>query len=333
MIARRASLGTLAALTLTAGLAACGASLPGRRGAETPAWVLQPPQDTTDAYFGIGEGHDQAAARRAALKDIATRMKVVVSGRTTNVTSDFNGQVSRQSATAVTEEVERIEFRHHQIVKSEPSPAGMAVMVRVEKAQFRAETRERIQQLRQSLDVALAGLSERTLLDQYAVLVRSRAGLQALAARYELLGRDQLSADEAAHQTKVRAWLAEAEAIVTRLVIVVAHTTPDAEVAQAVSAYLASQGIRLTRRATEANATLGLSVQERRDELQGSRIVRLTVAMTLSDSAGQVRASYNRVAAGSSMTGHDGARQVALRVLAEDMRKDGVLKVLGLPTQ
>lgn len=323
----------LAWLVPTVGLTGClGTAGLLKKDPDTPAWVLNPPADTSENFFGVGEGQDLAAAKRAALKDIAARMKVVISGTTSSQIAVRNGQVSQSAANSVTEEVDRIEFRNHVLVQSAPSSNGFLALVKVDKQQFRAETRERIGRLRKVVDASLARLQDRTLLDQYAVLTRSKPNLRSLATLLQLIGTGAQTAEERDYSQQVDEWLARADAIVTQLVVIVAHTPADAEVGRVLSSYLADNGIRLTSKAAEANTTLGLSVAQRNDDIQGAKVTRLTVSLTLSDSAGQVRATYNRIAAGSSLVNHEAARTVALRVLSEDLKKDGVLKVLGLPT-
>src|SRR5438067_718158 len=101
-----------AAARVTLSLAAALAALPRAVKGESaePAWVTQPPPNTADSLYGVGEGPDLEDAKRNALKDAAGRLRVSLSSKTQRSVKDENGAVYSSALSEVLHEVQKTEF-------------------------------------------------------------------------------------------------------------------------------------------------------------------------------------------------------------------------------
>lgn len=294
-----------------------------------PPWVINPPADTAESYFGVGEGFDLAAAKRAALKDIAARFRVVVAGTVSSRTSVHNDQVNRSAVSTVSEEVQKTEFKNHTLLKSAASPQGVYALVRVDRADFVAETREKLDRLYAQIQAAVTGLSARPVLEQFTTLQRLRPTLQNAQALYQLLGQADQNATDRSRAAEVDRWLAQVESSASALVIALRNRREDADVASTLTSFLTDNGIRVTERPEQAVGTLELTVAQRNDEIQGSKLVKLTVNTVLRDLSGRVVASQERVQSGASVSDHGQARRQAITRLQQSLREAGPVAGLG----
>ncbi|MDH4189712.1 MAG: LPP20 family lipoprotein, partial [Betaproteobacteria bacterium] len=67
--------------------------------------MRSPPADTAALYYGIGEGPDLDSAKRAALRDVAAKLRVSIRATTDTQVTVANDVADRFSRSRVSEEV------------------------------------------------------------------------------------------------------------------------------------------------------------------------------------------------------------------------------------
>src|SRR5205085_3613701 len=87
----RSSAAAQVTLSLAAAFAGFPISVRGERA--EPAWVSQPPPNSAEWLYGVGEGTDLEEAKRNALKDAAGRLRVSLSSKTQRSVKEDNGAV------------------------------------------------------------------------------------------------------------------------------------------------------------------------------------------------------------------------------------------------
>ena len=319
----------LAMLVISVPLAGC--SVP-RRAPEivTPAWVLSPPPDTTEAIHGVGEGADLAAAKRNALRDIAGKLRVTVSGAIKSQVSVRNGQVDRSASSSVLEEVQKTEFRNPALLQSAPSAGGVFALVRVDRADLLADTRERIGRLALQVQSTLGELDRRLPIEQFIALKRVMPLLASQQGLYQLFGARDMTAADSARKGGIDALLARAQAAGDTVILQVRSRRDDADIGAVVSGFLTDQGLRTSDLPLQVNAQVDVSVQQSAETIQQDKLVRLSIGVVLRDPAGRALAARDYVASGASLIDHAAARQQALRKFQADLRVSGLLGGLGI---
>lgn len=285
-----------------------------------PPWVITPPADTAEAFFGVGEGVDLAAARRSALRDIAARLRVSVSGVLTSQTTVSGAQVSRSQSSRISEEVHKTEFRNPVLVASAASPQGVYALVRVDRAEFLRQTRERIEQLFTRVRQLRADVTRQTPLERFALWQQAQPLLVQLQAQQAVLGAGVLTAEDRQRQATVAGWQLEADAAASALVLALRHRPEEADVAAVLSQALTSQGLRLTEAPGQANAWLELATTVRSDTVPPATVLRLGVQTRLRDPAtGRIVGSREHALTGHSLIDAASARQQALRKWQQEL--------------
>lgn len=105
-----------------------------------PTWVLQPPNDTAQTLYGMGEGINRNQAIQKALADLSSRLGVKVSSQfETELRVQNRGYelTQRDSKQQVSTQVRPIEINQYQVVKTyAPLPTQIYVLIQSNKQQL-----------------------------------------------------------------------------------------------------------------------------------------------------------------------------------------------------
>jgi hypothetical protein len=319
-----------ALIPLLAGCVTGGGLLPGRP-VSAPDWVRTPPADTAALYYGVGEGPDVETARRAALRDVAAKLRVSISAKVDSQVTVVNEAADRVNRSRISEEVRKTTFSRHQLERSETSGGNVFALVSVDRQLLVSETRDRLDEIASAVRQALAAGRNAAGLDRLRIGERARTQaeeggdlLSLLASASPGFNRDPYARDfEAARRLNddARAGLS------FRL----QYRPADEDVAGLLRQSLADAGLRV-QEGGGSPAVLALSVDAREQSLYGSVIVRLTASLVLRSDHGGVFAQKEYAAEGSSAADRAMARQAAVRKLAAQFKARGAAAVIGLDT-
>lgn len=297
-------------------------------GGSAPNWVLNPPEDTASEWYGVGEGSDREIARRAALKDVATKLKVSISGKLESRVTDANGRVDRQASSRVSEEVARTEFRNFSVEKTEQSGKRYFVLVKVDRATFLSDIRAKLDPLDAEIDRTEASLARATAIERFIGYRRLLPTLDQASAQAELLLGAENGGTGNAKLKRYAALRQSADDARTGLVFKLQAAAQDADVAAAVATFANENGMRAESGSGSGNV-LAVKVAAREGDIQGFKTVKLNVNLNVRDDQGRSVASRDHEVSGTSRLDYKAARQNAVEELLEALRKEGPLAALG----
>jgi hypothetical protein len=294
-----------------------------------PDWLTAVPKDSELAWYGVGEGPDAEAARRMALRSVTARLRSVISGSAENRISDVNGKVSQSASVSVSEEVLKTEFSKVDVEQTAKVGKAMAVLVRVDRPAFISDTRAALSLASKPVEEVEATLAGMSMLEQFLAL----RGVQEQIEKGLTLSQLLLGAGERAEGGQgvqrfggLKQRSAQAS---SKLVFEVRAKPGDGDIAKVLTGFLADQGMRSSLRSTPGATVLALDSSAREAELQGDKMVRLSVRLSVSDEQGRDVASREHQVAGVSRFDLKGAREQALIKLGTVLRREGPLVALG----
>jgi hypothetical protein len=296
--------------------------------ANPPDWVLNPPSDNINEYWGVGDGFDLDTARRTALRSVAAKLRVSVSGAMESETRVRNDVVDRAAQSRVSEVVQETEFSNVSVEKSAKYKDDFYVLVKVDRRAFVKETQAKFDSLSQAVQTELAGLEQRTSIEQFRKLTAAAPHIDKAIALGQLLRVADPAFTDAQTLKTLETQKQQAANAAKRLVVMLEHDARDVDVARAVTSFLNSQGIRVSPNHTSLVLRLTTSVKE--DLLFGSKSHQLNLALQLVDDKGQTVASKQYRANGNSLDSHALARQDAVNKLLRSMNAAGPSAGLGL---
>ena len=325
VLARAAAL-LLAALLLAASLVAPQPAW----AAGPPSWFLEPPQDTTDAWWATGEGPDLESARRIALRAVAARLRSAIAGGVSDTVSDTNGRVNRVSTSAVSEDILKTEFTRFDVTKTAKGGVGVFVLVKVDRNAFISDTRSQLEVVSKPVHEAEAALPQQSALEQFIALRRVAPQLEQARVLSQLLQGAGLQAEGQQRAARYGALMEQSKTVASGLAFELRAKPEDTDVATAVGGFLSAQGMRSARVRTPGANLLTIEGGARQDDLFGTKMVKLNVRLALQDAQGRAVSSREYVVSGSSRYDFAAARKAAVDKLEADLKAAGAVRALGL---
>ncbi len=314
------------------GLSACLASAPKFENKQ-PEWLVQPPADTAEAYYGLGEGVDLAAAKRSALRDIAGKIRVTVSGRIDNATVEHNGQVSRTARSALSEEVQKTEFKNYTLVNSVPHAQGVYALVKVDRTEFLKDVRERIARASEKIKSAMLGFDKKPVLEQFTILQNASPSILQSQALYQILGANEYTEEDRARKAEVDALAIMVENFAAKLLFFFKGRREDQDAIGALSNFITDKGMRVVDRADQANSFVEVSTNQRLEVFPPDKMVQLNITLTTRDAQQRMVAGRDYTISGASVTNHATARQQAVLKFRKTLSGLSFTEALGIKMQ
>ncbi len=296
---------------------------------KAPPWVLDPPTDTALELWGVGEGPNLEVARTAALRAVAARLRVSVSGTVERSVSVANQSVYTSEQSQMRETVGETEFVGVSIERTARSANGVHVLVRIDKRALLQDTRDRLRVLQQRVQASLTGLDTQTPLEQArslrSVLPEVEAGLR--------LGKLLRTLDPSGGEQAATAQLENVRALALlapgRLKFTLEHNAKDAKVASELAEFLASQGLKAS--SGERGLVLRIKVDIREEILFDNWACQLQIGLEWLDERGQLITRRQHQVSGLSLSNVQQACQEAVSRFGRVIRTAGLQAGLGLP--
>ncbi|HEY0665614.1 MAG TPA: LPP20 family lipoprotein [Gallionella sp.] len=288
-----------------------------------PAWVSEPPANTPDKMWGVGEGDDLESAKRSALKDVAARLRVAISANIETSVTVRQDTVDRYSRTSLSEDVQRTEFRNFRLEKSVAFVEGFYALVSVDRRAFIADAEQQLVAAEKEISDRLAG-SESSSIERFVAQQKALPWMEKAAASAQLLSAADPGFDVdrlANHQ----AALSKARSAAGDLIFDIKAGKDSQDVANTLRTFLNESGMRVG--GGGAALVVGTSIAQ--DTIYGSHTVQLRINLSVLDARQRNLASREFTVHGSSVTNYQLARQVALKILGEKLREAGPLAALG----
>jgi hypothetical protein len=306
-------------------LLACGYTQAVRASdAAPPAWVMEPPTDTPDKMWGAGEGSDPDLAKRSALKDMAARLRVAISGQVESRVTESRGSVDRFARTRLTEDVQRTEFKNYRLEKSAHSGQSFYALVSVDRRLFIAEAEQRLAAAEKEIARRLSGGADGNSIEKFIALQKALPWIEKAVDSSQLLSAADPGFDTS-RLIKHEAELSTARAAAGELTFDIRARSDSSDVANILRTFLNESGMRTGGGGT----TLLVDTATVQDTIYGAHAVQLRINLRVLDSQKRNLASKEFISHGSSMTSRPMARQAALKKLGEQLRESGPFAALG----
>lgn len=294
------------------------------RVAALPAWVAEPPRDDAASMWGVGSGPDIDSAKRAALKNVAARLKVTVSAQLESRVTVSNQNVDKFARTRVSEDVQRTEFRNHRLERTAQSADGFYALVSVDRLAIVSDANQRLAAADREIARLLSGLDRLPPVERFINQQKALPWIEkAIAASQILLGLDT-----AFDGTRLRAYevsLSRGKDAASELIFDVQANAEQQDVAQTLRGFLNQAGIRVGT----GGAPLVLDVVTTQEMVFDSKTVKLKINVSVRDDRTRTISSREFSVSGSSLVDHKSAKMSALKQLGEQLRGAGLVAALG----
>ena len=292
-----------------------------------PGWVTEPPKDDPASLWGVGEGPAIDGAKQNALKNIAAKLRVTISGQAESQTTVSNNSVDRFARTKVKEEVQKTEFKNHAIEKTARSGSqGYFVLVRVDRRMFVSDAEQKLLAAQKEIDNILAPIESAHPLEQFIAWQKAQPWLEKAVASSQILSAVAPSFD-GNRLRNLESSLDKAQTAASRLSLDLMASNDGQDVALTIRAFLNDSGMRIGKGINSVPVVI--QVTESQDTAFKAKMAKLKISLSVLDPKGSAVASREYVVAGSSVVDYKQARQAALKKLDETIRVTGPMEALG----
>jgi hypothetical protein len=275
-----------------------------------PAWVSSPPADTQADFWGVGEGADIDVATRMALRQIAGRLRVSISGVTESSVTVNQATVFRTDQTRVQEIVRETEFTGVTVKESVRHSNGVYVLVRVDRRMFVRETAARFNDVYQRVKNRLQSADSNDAFTAYRALRAALPDVEQALAQGQLLRVVEASAVDAAAMNQLSKIAGRLADSASRVKVKIEHAPGDSDMASVISQWVSKAGFQQVL--ADVNAVLIVKADERMESVFDTWNCRVGLSLTWRDAAGNVVANRTHDIRGSSLESAKRARQNAV---------------------
>lgn len=108
-------------------------------------WWLNPPEDTPDYIYGLGEGFGMQQARQAALSDIAGKLSTQLTSSLNRLVQESDGRFNESIRQEINSQTTDVELSQFQVIQSYQTRNNVTrVLVRLERQRLAAIWQQRI---------------------------------------------------------------------------------------------------------------------------------------------------------------------------------------------
>lgn len=305
----------------------------GKGGSQSlPDWVVLPPDDTAEAIYGVGEGRSLREARDDALADIAGKLETRVSADVEMETVLANGEErsrTRNRIRTTTEALRLTEFRTH---KSAESATGLFVLVSIDRASLISSMEAELA----TLDSEITGRLSDSEGDSVKRMFRLTMSLplihQGISKAMLLQSLAQTPARYQARLSEYQSLLNERESLQQSVRIGVRWDNNTAGVGEAVLESLLRHGVHSEPANTGEHYDGFIEIASQRvdSEIFNEFHVQLNANADLLGADGAIVSSARYQAAASSLASYEAATVSVNRVIARQVREQGVWRALNM---
>jgi hypothetical protein len=304
-------------------LSAC-ASAPSKQEMVQPTWVTNPPKDSPEIMWGVGEGSDLVSAKRSALKDVAAKLRVAISAQLESRVTVSSQSVDTYARSRQTEDVQRTEFKNYSLEKSASSGQNIYALVSVDRRAFIIEEEQKLVAAEKEIALRLIGTEKESALERFVAQQKALPWIEKAVASAQLLSAADATFD-GNRARNYEAALAQSKSAASELTFDLKVKNDGSDVAQTIGNFLNESGMRIGG----GGSPILISTVATQDVIFDSKTVHLRISLSILDAQGRSLASKEFTVHGSSMSDHRAARQAALKDLADKLREVGPLVALG----
>lgn len=296
-----------------------------------PSWYINAKQNDQQYLYGVGEGFSATEANKAALSNLASRLYVTVSSRSSSLSQENQFSFNEQSQQNIETETLPISFANYQVINSHNIGNKFYAQISIDKADFVSKQLTKLQDLNEKMTVLYANARSQNILVRRNVLINILEYIKEAEVINLIL--DGLSANRN-YQTNVDKYNFYNRIYDETLGRISFYIRSDnQQIKNIVIAALNRQDLTVTETFVNSINSVLLEVQTDvvTNNIYGSNVANLSVFFTNKSYDGKTLSS-NIVRVSGSSPNEDSRYAIGFAVsnFSQKIADDGILKVIGV---
>jgi len=307
----------------------CGGSNP--EPTAYPSWYLNPPQNSGNYLYGVGQGSDINSAKASALSAVSASLSITVSSelKKSESSSAFNGKESTYKSVInhVKADVKAMEFSDYKVTQNQVLGNQFLVLVEVSRHRLFSDQKTKLDNYANELQNEQNNITQNTPIQQaflYTKSLEKTAKLKSLA----LLTKSVDAHFDTKPYLKQATDIENSKQIALNKITVSLKASKEANVfMDALKEGLNEAGIKTVT--TNANTNIKLKNSFQTDKIYGYKIAKSNLTIT-TQSHDKTLATKTLVFSGKSRYDYNKAKLNAANQLRSRIKKEGIFSVLGI---
>lgn len=296
-----------------------------------PAWVVMPPSDNSEVIFGIGSGYSYNEATQAALKEISGKLITQISSQSQSEMSVHDDVVSRSANEQISTRTLETQISNYKVLKSEQVANEIFVQVSMSRQDFIKSTSSRLKEIDDRIRATMQQLARKSKLQQLVdvqMLLPSVEQARTLVLLLQAAGGKQDTDKYLSYYNGVQE---ESQALLKKISFNISASANMKGFAKQLAVMMQNENISANLSSNKkADAVIHIAGDVNSSIMFSQYMANIKVTTRLSErniSGGLLREFEST---GSSLSNKKNAIESALRSLASEIKKNGVLASLGL---
>lgn len=297
-----------------------------------PEWYLNPPANTYEMLIGTGGGETLEKAKEAALSDLVARLGVSIESKFESVTETTKYTYSNKSVAYIKSEVSKIRISNYELVFSEKIKYNQfVVMVQSQRSHFINDLTQQINNKLTSGKQSIKTASTDNALKRFHATKNAADEAKELEPTIIVLSSMDSSFNNDFYQKEIQNLQTLSERARRHVMFVIKTDAKSSKAATPIKNALSQQGFRVGNSALRDGVlVINLQSTSQRNQSMGFQIAEMIVYIRTNDHQGKLIASNNISLTGHATRGFGLAEEAAIEELAEEIKKQGIAKVLGI---
>lgn len=296
-----------------------------------PAWVSNPPADTSETIYGIGSGFSYNEAKEAALKDITGKLITEISSQSRSEISQFNASVSRSANQQISTRTIDTQLSDYKVLQSEQVGSELFMQISMSRRGFIKTTSSRLKELDDKIKSTMRGLSGKTKLQQLIAvqdLEPSMDKARSLVLLLQAAGGKQNTDKYLSYYNNV---LQKSNDLLYSVQFNVSSSANLKNFARHLVALMHNEKIAaFISDKKRADAYVQISGTIKSSVMFSQHISQLKVRIKISDKNNRVISVREYETSGSSASDANSASASAIEIMGDQFKDNGILESLGL---
>lgn len=324
----------LVLLTTIIIFAGCGGSKP--EPLSYPSWYFNPPKSDSMYLYGKGEGGSEKEAATAALNQIASTLSVSVRSSFESRKNVYQAGTAQSYTRSVSSDikssVEKITFNNYETVNMAQIGMKTVVAVRVDRGKlFDRKKKEYTSKKRKISDLYTLS-KNKSIIEKLEILKNINRDKQEAISLLFLLNTLKSGYTIDKDLKTYESYETEEKAVRSRMKFYISADQGTRLLAEPIKVALNDKGLKVIDQNRNGRdiVRIILKGRDKKAEAMGRKIVKTTLNIALRTSKGNMLSSNKIVVVGRSSFDYDQAKEAASRSFAKEIKKTGIMKILGL---
>jgi hypothetical protein len=301
-----------------------------------PSWYLNPPNNSSEYLYGVGEGSNLKAAKENALESMVSQLGVSISSNyesKINVHKHYNEFFTKETAFEIKSEVAKIRISNYEVMEREQvSYNQIMVLVRSNKAQFTKALVKEVNKNLKSIKTEQGALTSSDPLSRYRFYDKSIKELKDMFSTILVLSTLDITFDNQPYSYAVSTMTSKFQALKENMTFSVICDSDSQGFKKELQVGLMNEDKRIVEKNRNDKDHINIHVHTNTvyANAQGFDIARTVLFVEVKDNNAKVISGNKIDLIGHATQGKKVALNNAVKKLHALIEKEGVLSVLGI---